>query len=245
MLARYKRAVLSLACLIGLCFAPELPADPQAGARKPVETTITQLIESGPKFNGKRVRILASFHTDGIERTVLLEPNCGSKTPPPGAPQCSRGVSPVDSDKAESDPGNADLDRALAQSGRAGTMDKHITAKFTGIFRCVPFCASPKYFSLEIERVENLKVEMKDLKPHRPTDQPQRHAESEQRRSNFTYDALTCMFDGIVQYVSWPTNSLAKNTTSSPAWITSEQGISHQAWVDSCRLTQTTRGQSI
>jgi hypothetical protein len=31
-------------------------------------------------------------------------------------------------------------------------------------------CASPKYLSLEIERVENLKVEMKDLKPHRPTD---------------------------------------------------------------------------
>jgi len=173
MLARYKRIALSLACLIGLCFAPVLPADPQAGARKPVETTITHLIESGAKFNGKRVRIPASFHTDGIERSVLLEPNCGSKTPPlADAPQCGRGVAPVDSDKAKNDPGNADLDRALAQSGRAGTMDKHITAEFTGIFRCVPSCASPKYFSFEIERVENLKVETKDLKPHRPTDQP-------------------------------------------------------------------------
>jgi hypothetical protein len=171
MLASYRTA-LWLACLIELCFAPELPADPQARARKPVETTVTQLIKSGAKFNGKRVRFPASFHADGIERSVLLEPNCGSKTPPQAAPQCSRGLAPVDSDKAESDPGNADLDRALAQSGRAGTMDKHITAEFTGTFRCVPSCATPKYFSLEIERVENLKVEMRDLKPHRPTDQP-------------------------------------------------------------------------
>lgn len=172
MLARYKRIALSLACLIELCFAPALPADPQAGARKPIETTITQLIESGAKFNGKRVRIAASFHTDGIERSVLLEPNCGSKTSPPGAPQCTRGVAPVDSDRAENDPGNADLDRALGESGRAGTMDEHITAEFIGIFRCVPSCTSPKYFSLEIERVEDLKVEKKDSKPHRPKDQP-------------------------------------------------------------------------
>jgi hypothetical protein len=175
MLARHKQGALSLACLIGLCFAAELAADPQAPARKPVETTITQLIESRAKFNDKRVRVPASFHSDGIEFTLLREPNCGqpnrtSKTPPQTEPQCSRGVVPVDSDKAENDPGNAELDRVLAESGRAGTMDKHITAEFTGIFRCVPSCAHAKWFKLEIERVENLKVEMKDLKPHRPTD---------------------------------------------------------------------------
>jgi hypothetical protein len=175
MLARHKRGALSLACLIGLCFAPELAAGPQAPAQKPVETTITRLIESGAKFSGKRVRVSASFHSDGIERTLLREPYCGqpngtSKTPPPSEPQCSRGVVPLDSDKADQDPGNTELDRVLAESGRAGTMDKHVTAEFTGKFRCVPSCASPKYFSLEIERVENLRVEMKDLKPHRPTD---------------------------------------------------------------------------
>jgi hypothetical protein len=170
MLGRLTRIVLSLACLIELCFAPELAADPQASIRKPVEATITQLIESSAKFNHKRVRISASFHSDGIERSVLMEPNCGqpnhtSKT----HPQCSRGVAPLESDKAEKDPGNADLDRALAQNPLLGTRDKHITAEFTGIFRCIPSCVTPKRFTLEIERVENLKVEMKDLKPHRPT----------------------------------------------------------------------------
>jgi hypothetical protein len=175
MLRRRKPSAFSLVYLIALSFPHELAADPQAIARKPVETTITQLIESGAKFNHKRVRVSASFHSDGIERTVLMEPNCGqlnrtSKTPTQAKPQCSRGVVPVDSDKAENDPGSADLDRALSQNPLLGSKDKYITAEFTGIFRCVPSCPSPKYFSLEIERVENLKVEMRDLKPHRPTD---------------------------------------------------------------------------
>lgn len=173
MLTMHLRIAIPLALVLelGLGFpTPRITPDPQTRHAKGIETTITALVESGAKFNGKRVRVPASFHSDGIERSVLLEPNCGSDVPHPGAPQCSRGVAPVDSDKAENDPGNADLDRTLAQSGRTGTMDKHITAEFTGMFRCVPSCASPKYFSLEIERVENLKVEIKDLKPHRPTD---------------------------------------------------------------------------
>jgi len=73
----------------------------------------------------------------------------------------------MDSDKAETDPGNESLDHALTQ-GKRGTMDKYISAAFTGVFRCVPSCASPKYFTLEIERVENLRVEIKDVKPHLP-----------------------------------------------------------------------------
>jgi hypothetical protein len=77
-------------------------------------------------------------------------------------------VVPFDSGKAENDPGNAELDRVLAQSGVRGTMGKHITADFTGKFRCVPSCAHAKWFKLEIERVENLKVELKNLRPHRP-----------------------------------------------------------------------------
>jgi hypothetical protein len=141
----------------------------------PSRTTISALVKSSAKFNGKRVRIFASLHTDGLEHSVLMEPNCGqlnrtSGTSPEREPQCGRGVVPVDSDKAEKDPGNAALDRALAQRPLLGTTDKYITAQFTGIFRCVPSCASPKYLKFEIERVEDLKVEMKDLNPHRPTD---------------------------------------------------------------------------
>src|ERR1700736_3370427 len=113
MLGRLTRSALLLACLVELCFALELAANPQASTQKPVETTITQLVESGAKFNGKLVRVSASFHS-GRHATLLLEPNCGlldgtSKTPPLGGPQCNKGVIPVESDNAENDPGNADL----------------------------------------------------------------------------------------------------------------------------------------
>jgi len=76
MLARNRRTALSLACLIAVYFAPASAADPQASTRKPLETTITQLVESGAKFNGKLVRVCASYHS-GRHVTLLLERNCG------------------------------------------------------------------------------------------------------------------------------------------------------------------------
>ena len=173
MLKCLEPIALLLPCLIQLLFTSELAADPQVPARKPVDATITQLTESGAKFNGKLVRVSASFHS-GRHVTLLLEPNCGlldgtSKTPPHGEPQCGKGVKPVESDKAENDPGNADLYRALEQNPLLGTMDKYITADFTGTFRCVPSCAHAKRFELKFDRIENLKVKMIDLNPHRPT----------------------------------------------------------------------------
>ena len=177
MLINSQRTVLSLIWLVGSgLWFPGLGAA-QTRPKKPTETTITALVESSAKFNGTRVRVLASFRTDGIERSVLLEPYCGrpdniSATPPPGELQCSRGIAPINSDKADQDPGKAELDRVLAESGRSGTVDKHITAEFTGKFSCAPSCANAKRLNLEVERVENLKVEMKELKPHRPKDQP-------------------------------------------------------------------------
>jgi hypothetical protein len=123
-------------------------------------------------FSGKRVTVLASFHSDGIHRSVLMEPNCGqldgtSKTPPPSEPQCARGVAPNFSDKLEDDPNYVSLKRALMQGDRS-TMDKHITAAYTGILRCEPSCRSPQRLALKIERVENVQVLMKDMRPHRP-----------------------------------------------------------------------------
>src|SRR5215475_9528640 len=105
MLTGHIGAVLLPACLLGLWLhALRLPALAQSSAAGVVEATITDLVKSSAKFNGKRVRVLASFHTDGVHRSVLLEPNCGlfdgtSKTPPPGQPQCYRGVTPSESEK--------------------------------------------------------------------------------------------------------------------------------------------------
>ncbi len=174
MLATFREIALSLLCVIWLySFALASIARPQTSSAKPIETTITELVKSSTKFNGKRVRIFASFPTDGIQRSWLMEPNCGlfdgiSKTPPPGKPQCARGVVPTDSDKADNDRSQS-LDLALAQ-GKRGTSDKHITAEFTGRFRCVPSCSSAKRLTLEIERVDKLDVVMNDMRPHLPSE---------------------------------------------------------------------------
>jgi hypothetical protein len=139
---------------------------------KSIKTTITALVKKRAIFNGKRVRVLASFQTDGFERSILLEPNCGllggtSKTPPPNEPQCHRGVVPFESDLLKGDLNNERLDQVLKQ-GERSTRDKHITAEFYGTFRCDPTCTSPRSLILEIERLDNLEVVMKDLKAHRP-----------------------------------------------------------------------------
>ena len=149
-------------------------AHPPKSSARSAETTITELVKWSAKFSGKRVTVSASFHSDGIHKSVLMEPNCGrfdgtSKTPPPDQPQCYRGVVPFDSDKNENDPGSNGLDRAM-EKGLRGTEDKYITAEFTGIFRCVPSCAAAKWFKLELERVDKLEVVMKDMRPHRPTE---------------------------------------------------------------------------
>jgi len=64
----------------------------------------------------------------------------------------------------KNDAGSNELYRVMAR-GRGGTEDKYITGEFTGIFRSD---RSPKQFVLDFERVENLKVVMKDLRPHGP-----------------------------------------------------------------------------
>jgi hypothetical protein len=177
MLANYRNIVYSLFWVVGVGLwfpKPQTAGGPQAQPTKQVKATITQLVESSAKFNGKRVSVRASYSSDGIDFDLLMEPNCGrptdtSKATPSGEPQCARGVVPTD--WPENDPGTDELART-SRDGARGTSGQYITADFTGKFGCRPSCKSPKCFTLEIERVENLKIEMKDLKPHRPKDQP-------------------------------------------------------------------------
>jgi len=168
----FRKATLLLLWVIGMHSLALSTAHPQDASAKPIETTITEMTKSSAKFNGRRVRVTASFHTDAIHLSVLLEPNCGlydgtSKAPPPCQPQCSRGVAPSESEKLEESPENKRLDEILKQGERT-TSDKHITAEFTGVFSCKPSCASPKRFVLDIERIDKVEVVWKNLKPHWP-----------------------------------------------------------------------------
>lgn len=88
----------------------------------PIDATVCEIIDRPEKYDGKLVRFKADFESDGIEHSVLVDPACKD-----------HGVVPYDGPQlapAE----KAELERAI-YTGRPGTLDKHISATFTGTFR--------------------------------------------------------------------------------------------------------------
>jgi hypothetical protein len=122
---------------------------------KAVNVTVCDVVDDPLRFAGKRVRFSAKFQSDGIENSVLTDPNCG------------RGIEPFVPDEVEQHPDIQALDLALDE-GMRGTMDKHIVATFTGRFVLRDSYSSRLRLVLNIERIDELKVTPVDLKPHVP-----------------------------------------------------------------------------
>ena len=127
----------------------------QTQASKAISTTICEIVEDPLRFVGNRVRFSARFDSDGIERSVLTDASCG------------RGIEPFVPDEIERHPDIEALDRALRQ-GMRGTMDKRIVATFTGRFVLRDSYSSHSRYVLNIERIDDLKATLVDLKPHVP-----------------------------------------------------------------------------
>jgi hypothetical protein len=86
----------------------------------PIAVTICELNANPTTFDGKLIIFKAEFESDGIERSLLIDKSCPDKTGPlPYVPDGS--------------PGAKAFDDAI-ETGRPGTLDKTITATFTGIF---------------------------------------------------------------------------------------------------------------
>jgi hypothetical protein len=146
------------------------PRSSQNARTTPTKTTITELVDHAETFNGKRVQVSAVFVTDGIERSVLLEPNCNPvdlTKVTPNHPQCNRGINPWIADGVEHHPDIEAFDRALGE-GMRSTADKHVVATFTGRFICKPSCSARGGRVLEIEKIENLEVTPIETRPHLP-----------------------------------------------------------------------------
>jgi hypothetical protein len=127
----------------------------QTQSSRAISTTICEIVEDPLRFVGKRVRFSAKFQSDGIETSVLTDPNC------------CRGIEPFVPDEVERHPDIEALDRSLGQ-GMRSTMDKHIVASFTGRFVLRDSYSSRLRFVLNIEGIDDLKVTPIDLKPHVP-----------------------------------------------------------------------------
>lgn len=118
-----------------------------------INVTVCEIVKDALRFVGKRVRFSAKFQSDGIEHSVLTDPDCG------------RGIEPFVPDEVEQHLDIQTLDRALDR-GMRGTMDKRIVATFTGRFVLRDSDSSRLRFFLNIERIDELKVTPVDLKPH-------------------------------------------------------------------------------
>ena len=153
-LASYSHELI-LADVLSCKRAQFLAQTKQAQSSNIVSTTVCDVVEDPLRFVGKTIRFSARFDSDGIERSVLTDPNCG------------RGIEPFAPNEVEQHPDIRALDSALGQ-GMRSTMDKRIVANFTGRFLLRDSNSSRLQFVLNIVRIDDLKVTPLDLKPHVP-----------------------------------------------------------------------------
>jgi hypothetical protein len=108
---------------------------------KPISSTLCEVLAHPQNFDGKRVQFRASFISDGREHSILTFPGC------------KLGIIPFISDEREH---HSDIEafNAAWRTGERGTLDKKITAVFTGRFRNVP----PSRRELEIDAITELQV---------------------------------------------------------------------------------------
>lgn len=55
-----------------------------------VDTSVCRIVANPQNFDGKVVRFTADFESDGIERSVLVDPACSNQGIAPYDPQCFR-----------------------------------------------------------------------------------------------------------------------------------------------------------
>ncbi len=114
----------------------------------PSQIPLCDVTQDPQRYQGMRVRIRASFETDGLEHSILTDS------------RCKRGIVPWIAEQVEHDPGVEALDRAVAK-GRRGTIDKRIVGTFTGTIVYQEKPAPSGTLGLEIEKIEDLQVTTK------------------------------------------------------------------------------------
>jgi len=114
----------AVACVVALlprmarCAAPELTAR---------EVAFCEIVNHPHRYDHSRVAFTASIASDGIEHTALLDPACSK-----------RGKALVVESRVERSTGYQKIWAGIYRTGYIGTLDKHITAHFSGTFLYTP-----------------------------------------------------------------------------------------------------------
>jgi len=121
-----------------------------ASSREPLVVTVCQVIARAEHYRGKVLKVSASVMSDGLEHTVLVDQSC------PGS-----GLTLEFPAKPPEVPGVAALQEAIfAKQGRPGTLDKDVSAVFTGAFEWRPKESSK--WALSVTRVSDVQWKFKE-----------------------------------------------------------------------------------
>jgi hypothetical protein len=137
-----------------LAFAFNLPTDGYPQGKTP-PNNVCAIADHLEDFIGKRVSFSATVMSDGLERTILVNVD-GSR--------CKRGMVPVG---AADDPRSKEATNKLSRAiftGHPGTLDKRITAVFTGVISLgdpEQFMLAPggKVGVVTLESVDDIRIE--------------------------------------------------------------------------------------
>src|SRR5690349_6204917 len=112
--------VAAVVCVVTLlprtarCAAPDLPAR---------EVAFCEVVSHPVRYDHSRVAFTAYVASDGIEHTALLDASCPK-----------RGMALVVGPSVERSAGYKKVWAGIYRMGYIGTLDKHITAHFSGTF---------------------------------------------------------------------------------------------------------------
>lgn len=108
---------------------------------EPILTTLCEVVSHSDRFDGKLVRFRATFISDGIERSILVQRGC------------KLGIVPLIDADDQTRPTVDAFNRAINQGG-PGTGDKTVVAMFIGRFAWKP----PSERTLDLVAVDELRV---------------------------------------------------------------------------------------
>jgi hypothetical protein len=140
---------LTAACVVALaprmvrCAAPELPARAVA---------FCEIVSHPDRYDHSRVAFTTSIVSDGIENTALLDPSCPK-----------RGMALVVSPDVKRSTGFQKIWAGIYRTGYIGTLDKRITARFSGTFLYTP--ANTPARTLVLDSVSQVNVVVRQHQP--------------------------------------------------------------------------------
>lgn len=135
------KSYLSVAIVLCVCGGASL-----AWSGEPISVTLCEISAAPEMYDGQLIRVHARVESDGLERTVLVDP----------MPKCRYGGASFDVAPDVKDPAIEKISDTIFSGASFGTRNKFIRGDFVGVFHVE--AGIPRFLHLEVQSVSNLKI---------------------------------------------------------------------------------------